>query len=148
MTAILSALLSKMDILVLGLMGETQSVGIYTVAARITDLALLAFMAVESIVAPMIAEFYAKRDYDQLQDLLRLSARNIFAFVLAVSLILTFTGRWVLSWFGEEFILGYWSLLILLGAHLIHAFCGSVSFLLLMTKYQVQATVIFGVGAA
>ena len=112
-------LLKKTDIVMLGAFKGYEQAGIYSAASKISDLVVFALTAINTILAPIVAELYHTRQKERLQRIITLAARAIFIFTLVISLILIVFGKFVLSLFGLAFIAAYVPLLILL--------CGQMS---------------------
>lgn len=132
-----SIISSKVDIFMLGeIQGSTREVGIYSVSIRISDLIGFFLVAFNIVVAPTIAELYAKGRKIELQNTLVRAARLIFVLSLPVILFLALARNWYLPFFGEEFIAASDSLLLLTLAMTINIAVGSVGYILLMTKHD------------
>lgn len=137
-------ILHQIDILMIGAILDSEQVGIYSVASRITGLVVFGLSAVNSIAAPMISELYSTGRHQELQRTVTLAARGIFVFTLIASMSLAIMGEYVLGFFGDEFVIGYIPLIILLGGQAINAMSGSVGFLMIMTGHHNQAAMIIG----
>jgi len=138
-------ILHQIDIIMIGIILDTEQAGIYAVASRITGLVIFGLSAANSIAAPMISELYSTERHQALQRVVTLSARGVFVFTLLTSIGLSVFGEYFLRLFGEEFKMGYEPLLILLTGQVINAMSGSVGFLMVMTGHQNQAAMILGV---
>lgn len=140
-------ILHQTDIIMIGVILDTEQVGFYAVASRIAGLVLFGLTAVNAIVAPMISELYSTGQYQKLQKMITLAARGIFTITLVVSLSLVILGKNILGLFGDEFVVGYMALLILLLGQAVNALAGSVGFLMTMTGHQNKAAQILCVSA-
>lgn len=143
--SILNLLLGQMDVVLLGLLKDVKSAGIYALASRIASLATFGLLAANMLIAPAIAEFHASSDREALQRFMRRSARGVCGFLVASSLALAVVGRQVLWLFGVEFTVGYLPLLVLLIGHAANSLGGSVGFLLTMTGHERAAASILGI---
>ncbi len=143
----MSLILNKTDIIMVGVILDSEQAGIYAVASRVAGLVVFGLTAANAIAAPMISELYSTERYQELQRMITLAARGIGAFTLVVSISLVILGQYMLGLFGEDFVIGYLPLLILLGGQAINALAGSVGFLMTMTGHQKQAAKIFGTSA-
>lgn len=138
--AFLRMLLGQSDVLLIGwLLGDTQAAGLYAVASRLAELTTFGLQAVNTTLAPTIAELYATRQTARLQDIVTRSAQGVFAFTAVVGLALGLLGEWTLGLFGPAFVAAYPALLILLVGQTINAATGSVGYLMTMTGHQRQA---------
>ncbi len=140
-------LMKQFDIIMLGYFSNPTEAGIYSVASRIADLSSFGLMAINMVVAPMIAEQYADQNIIQLQKTATLSAIAIFFITLPVTVISFVFGEQILGLFGSEFKAGYNSLMVLVCGQAFNALAGSVGFFMTMTGRHKQAAVIMGGGA-
>ncbi len=145
---VIGIVLNRVDVLVLGGMVGVAVVGPYYAAVQLAAIALYGLNAVNTILAPMIAERYAANDHAALKRLVHRAAWLTFAITVIVSLITVLVGRWVLGLFGPGFTVAYVPLLIILGGQCVNAAAGPVGFLMAMTRFERQAPAIFGGGAA
>ncbi|KGK91257.1 hypothetical protein DP73_04645 [Desulfosporosinus sp. HMP52] len=128
--------MGQMDIIMLGILIGTDVAGIYSSAQRISTLVIFGLQAVNTMAAPMISELYSSGRIKELQRMVTLASWGIFAVTSIGSLVLIFLGSWILSIFGQAFIIGYLPLIILLIGNIVNALCGSVGFILNMTGNQ------------
>jgi O-antigen/teichoic acid export membrane protein len=142
-----SLVLNRTDIVMLGAILGPSEAGIYAAASRIPSLVAFGLVSTNAIIAPIISELYYTGKNDELQRIVTLAARGIFAFTVTISVVLAVSGRYLLHMFGEEFVAAYIPLLILLCSQLINALAGSVGFLMIMTGHQNQAGLIVTVSA-
>ena len=138
---------NKTDILMIGAyLGPTET-GIYAVATRVAGLVTFGLSAVNAMIAPMISELYSAGQHRELQRIVALAAKGIFAFTVVASAGLILLGPYLLSIFGKDFGVSYIPMLILVGGTTVSALSGSVGFLMVMTKHQREASVIIGISA-
>jgi O-antigen/teichoic acid export membrane protein len=140
-------LLSQTDTAMVGALLGSEQAGIYSVASRIAGFVSFGLVAVNAIMAPLIARLYADGDKVALQEIIRLSARVVFAATCAFGLIISAFGRQVLGLYGEEFLAGQFVLVILVLGQIANGFMGSVGFLMTMTGHQAQAAKMLSVAA-
>lgn len=125
-----------------GLLGAAR-VGPYYAAVQIAGFGSFGFTAINSILAPMIAEHYAAGRLSLLGQLMRRAAWITFLSTSVLAGGLAILGRYLLEMFGPKFAIAYVPLLILLFGEWLGTCAGSVGFLLTMTRFQRQAPVIF-----
>lgn len=142
-----SLLISNTDIVMLGILNSTTSAGIYAATAKSAGLVSFGLMAVNAIVAPTISQLYTERRFKTLQSMLTKSARAILVFTICASLPFIFFGRFFLSFFGPDFLIGATPLAILVGGHIVNATAGSVGYILIMTGRHKIVTIAFGASA-
>jgi O-antigen/teichoic acid export membrane protein len=140
----LHLVLSRIDMLLIGMLLDTEAAGVYAAATRIAALVLFGYGAVNAIVAPIIAEMYAQGETSRLQGVLRLSALGVLVFSLPLAVGIIVMGHWLLGFFGPDFDRGFTVLVILALAQLASVLAGPVGFLLTMTGHQRNAAVVAG----
>jgi O-antigen/teichoic acid export membrane protein len=146
--ATVHVLLSRSDLLLLGVLTDTTSVGVYAVAARIADLVGFALTAVNVIFAPQIAALHARGDHAALQAAVTTTSWWVTLSALVIALPLFVMAEMVLSLFGAAFTSGTVVLRILLVGQIVNAAAGSVGWMLTMTGHERQAAAVLGVAAA
>lgn len=143
LAAIIQEALNQVDILMLGILADTRSAGLFSAAWRLASLVSFAVAALTSVSGPLIASLYDQRDWTRLARMAVAAAQIGTVAALAASLPLVFAGRLVLSLFGPEFVSAYPALLVLLLGGVANALTGSVAYLMTMTGRHVPATMIF-----
>ena len=108
---------------------------------------IFGILSVNMVFAPMIAELYAQHRMAELQKLVTLAARGIFAFSLVIGVFLAILGEWLLGLFGPAFTAAYPALLILIVGMLVNSFVGPVGFLMMMTGHHREAALVLAVAA-
>ncbi len=135
-SGIASMLMTWTDIIMLGIFLPSSDVGIYSVALRISTLVSIVLIAVNTVAAPKFAGFWALGKADELIFF----AKKVTQFISVISIILfsvvIFFGKEVLMFFGNEYVNGLSSLIVLSFGQLINAMAGSVGYILIMTQYQ------------
>ncbi|OWY24371.1 flippase [Sphingobacteriales bacterium UPWRP_1] len=134
--SLLAIINNRADVLILGSLATDADVGIYNVAARLADVPKMLLMAANLALAPLFADLYARRQMQQLQNLLTRSVRLITAAGLLPVLLLVLFGKPVLAIWGHEFVTGHWALAFMCLAQLFNLACGSVGVLLMMTGHE------------
>lgn len=129
-------LIGRIDMLMLGYFTTSDQVGIYGTVTNLAVLIVFSLQSVNTIFSPNIAELYELGDVEHLSDLLKTLTRWIFYISLAIYGMLVILGPDLLRLYGEEFIVGYASLLILAFGQLMNALAGSTGSILLMTGHQ------------
>ncbi len=132
-------IISQADMLLLGALGGTTAAGVYGVAARLASLVSMGVVSVESILAPQIADLYARQRFAELQAAVTHAARLTLWWSALTIAVLAVVARPLLALFGPEFVEAAPLLLPLAGAQLVIAASGSVGFLLSMTGHQRDA---------
>ncbi len=124
------------DTLMLGVFGNTQEVGVYNVALRLSMITSMTLMAINTIAAPKFAEFWGNRDIKSLARVAQQSTRLTFWMSFPILLLFLIFPECILGLFGEEFKMGAFALMILAMGQFINAVSGSVGYILQMTDKQ------------
>jgi len=140
-------ILRQADIVMIGILMGTKYAGIYAIVSRITGLVSFGKNSIDTIAAPIISELFSAQKRAQLQRIVTLSARGVFSFTTLSSLVLGFSGIYVLSLFGSEFQVGYTPLLFLLIGQVLKSLLGSAGFLMSMTGHHNQGAIIVTISA-
>ncbi len=125
-----------MDSLMLGYFLNEEEVGLYNVALRISNLVMIPLFAVNAVAAPKFAEDYSKDGGSSLQHTVSQASKMIFLLSIPIVIVLVVLGEFALSIFGEEYIVSYLPMLILLIGQAVNVSAGSVMNLLQMTGYE------------
>jgi O-antigen/teichoic acid export membrane protein len=124
------------DILMLSYYKTTVDVGIYNSSLRLATLSGVTLIAVNAIAAPKFVEFYSKNDMGGLKDTVQKSTKMIFFMSAPLLIILIIFSKQILSFFGDEFIIGYIALIYLCASRFVNAISGSVGYIMQMTDQQ------------
>jgi len=131
---------NRADVLILGALAGAGLVGPYYAAVKLAALAVYGLTAVNTILAPMIAESYAAGDHARMAKMVHHAAKLTFIVTMLVALPLAIGGHWILGLFGKGFSeSAYVPLLIILFGQCINATAGPVGFLMTMTRYEREA---------
>ncbi len=139
--------LNQSDILMIGIFIGPMEAGIYTAATKTAALVSFVLVAVNAIAAPMIAEFHAKGDLENLQRMSSAAARWMFWPSLSLTMGLLLLGRPILGLFGSEFPEGYPALVLLALGQLVNASVGPVGYLMSLTGHQDLSARVYGLSA-
>lgn len=130
----MSVISGQTDIIMLGILTDTESVGLYRVALQGGLLVVFAFEAIRNVIAPHIARNYRVGELNKVQTMLTWATRMTLLGAFPIALVLIFQGEWILSWvFGEAYSQSYMTLAILCVGQLLMACFGPVQSLLRMT---------------
>jgi O-antigen/teichoic acid export membrane protein len=132
----LQILINKIDILIIGLIIDTKSAGIYAVAALVSSIISFPLDATNITIGPQISEKFHTGNINDLQKLLTDSMKIACVIMLPLILCLCFGGKLILSMFEQEYVKGYTCLMILVSAHIFNTITGSVGLILSMTGFQ------------
>ena len=146
---ILNLIPQHAGILILGWMRGPEEVGLYKVAYQTASLIPFGLMAVNTAIAPTLAQLYAVGDKTKLRKVMLTASAVATAFALPLVLLFIFKGKWFLSLaFGEAFAESTTALAIITGGQTINAMTGPVGLLLIMSGYEGKAILGRGIGGA
>ena len=137
LTSSMALVMGWTDIVMLGMFRSESEVGVYSVLVKLASLTSISLLAVNSIAAPKFAELYSKKDMLGFKKVAQSSTKMIFFSSLPIILILSLFSKHILSIFGDEFIIGYVALWILMAGQTISAMSGSVGVILNMTGNEI-----------
>lgn len=133
MSVFLNIFLNRTDILMLGYFGSTADVGIYSLAAKLSQVVFIISVSVYGIFAPVVSELFAKDDRLKLKKIFSQSTRYSAIVTVPIFGVLILSHKTLLSVFGKEFASGGEVLLILGFAFLINSILGFAGQMLLMS---------------
>lgn len=134
--SVLILVVNQTDLVMLGLLATPEATARFSVAARVSEIALFGFVAINSIAAPLFAEHHAANNRVKLLEITGFSAFSGFAYMLVLCLLLVVCGKMLLGLFGAAYVNAYPALLILLVGQFVNSCTGSVGNLLSMTGHQ------------
>lgn len=141
--AVCYGLLTHCDLLMVGAFLTADQVALYQAASRTAALVSFPILALNALVAPMIARLHAEHRLDELQRAVRRATQLVFWPALAGGLLAIFGGRLILGLFGSAFTAGHGALTILVLGHLISVASGPVTYLLTMTGHQDRCALVW-----
>lgn len=129
---------AQIAILLLGALGDSESVAHMSVAQRAAQLVVLPLMVMNSVVAPNFVNALQSGARDQLRSVAQYSARLTFAVALPVATIFALFGRPILGLtFGPDYgVSAYMPMLILVMAQLLSAAVGASGYLLTISGHE------------
>lgn len=132
----------KVDTIMLGMYEEmdTEMVGIFTVALKISIITNFVIAALKTIAMPKISELFWSGELDRLKRMVRKSALLIFGFTGPVSIVLILAASFLLGLVGEGFQSGATTLQIFAIVQMINGACGLVAAFMNMTGDQAYFT--------
>lgn len=126
----------ELETLMLGFLGLTIGVGIYSAALRLSNVGIMFYLSIIAISAPIISDMYSRGDYIQLKTFYQTTAKWSMTFNIPIFLILTIFAEPLLSIFGEDFTSGSTGLIILAFGPLISSSSGLGGTVINMTGYS------------
>ena len=132
------------DVILVGLMLNLESSGLYFNAFRTAGLMTLFTFAIELVIAPMIAQHFHAGEMRKAQAIAAMGSAAGFAFSLLVFIAYFGWGQWILSFFGPAYAEA-WQVLVLLSLGLLFdAATGPSKIVMMMTGHERAYAVIFG----
>lgn len=132
------------DVILVGLMLDLESSGLYFNAFRTAGLMTLFTFAIELVIAPMVAEHYHSGAMRKAQAITALCAWAGFVFSLVIFSLFLFFGEFILSLFGPAYAEGTLVLLLLAFGLLFDAVTGPSKIVMMMTGHERAYVGIFG----
>jgi O-antigen/teichoic acid export membrane protein len=143
-----NTLVARLPAILLGLLIGPAPVALFALASRLAETVVFAMTIVSMTTAPRAAELHASRDYQGLQRLFLHSTLAVSAWALPIALGLLVAGRWLLGWFGPEFIAAYPILVVLVIGQTVDAISGTVGLILTMGGWERDVFKTHAVGLA
>ncbi|MGS2725686.1 flippase [Psychroserpens sp. BH13MA-6] len=126
------------DTFMLGAMVSKEDLGIYNVTYKLATIALVVIAAVNTVLAPRIAELYDSNKIGQIYKEVQKATKVITYITVPIVLVLLLFRGPLLRLFGNEFDRGEITLIVIALGLLFNALSGSVGQVLNMTKHQNQ----------
>ena len=133
----------EVDTLMLGVMIDTDAVGLYRPATRIVGLASFMTVAVGRVMMPMIARLHTEGNIRDLSHVLTAAARISFLYAVVISALLALAAPHILRLFSDEFIPAADVIRILLVGVVFAAGVPTGYHLLAMTGFQALTARVF-----
>ena len=129
---------TRADTLLLGLLTDAESVGLYQVAVQGAQAVAFGLGSINLVAAPHFAGLHEQRLKQKLQRLVTLSGRTVLLIALLVVVSLVLSGEvLIMLIFGLEYRMAYLPLMILAVGQLANAGFGLAGMLLTMTGHEI-----------
>ena len=137
-------LMAWTDKLMIGGMLNSEAVGIYHTAFKLSMFSAIALMSINSIASPKFAEKFYNNDFIGLKKISNQSTKLIFVSSIPLIIISFLFPKLLLGIFGKEFVSGTIAFLILSVGRLISSLSGPAGNILQMTNNQnIYAKILF-----
>lgn len=131
------ALLSQLDLLIVGVLATSAQVATYAVPFRLALFVGFPLIVVNQVVPPLIASWHAGGAVERLERTLRATAGLAFIGSLLIAVVYVVGGKLIIGeLFGQKYVGGYTILLILTAGQVLQTYAGSCGFALMMTGHQ------------
>lgn len=139
-TAWVTAINGSLSLIMLGILGDEATVGVFSIAVQLTTLMTLGLVAANASMAPAMSRLSASSDaadLPRLQTLASHSCELSLVFGLPLALIYLFFGTALIPFtFGAPFSGAYWPTVILALGQLLNIGFGSVAILLYANRQE------------
>ena len=132
-------LILRSDILMLGLLTITSDVGVYSAGAKLAQAATLAMVALNIVFSPRASELFHKKNYQGLRRLYFKTLKYQALLTLVFIAVLAFLAPYILTILGVNYAGALPVIYMLLCGYALNALWGPIPFLMIMTKYEMQA---------
>ena len=129
--SLLQLLTGKIGMLLLPYFTLQQDIGIYNISSRFADLLIYPFYLLHTVLPQMFAH-HNNSDVTYKQELFSNSTWILMITSLPLLLLNVLGGKWLLGYFGHEFVLGYTALIYLCLANFLFAVFGPSNTILMM----------------
>jgi O-antigen/teichoic acid export membrane protein len=131
--------------IIIGKYSSSEDVALYSIAQRISMLTSFALIAINLVAAPKFASITQRIDTKELRKISLFCSRLMLAISIPMFVCLLSFPRFILSFFGAEYIEADLILQVLVVGQFIYVMSGSVYFLLNMTghEYEMKNIMIF-----
>ncbi len=130
--------LGWLDTFILGIYETDENIGIYNAALKLALVTSFSIEAINSSLAPKIANAFAEQAHEKFKGLVKFSTRINFVATAGIVAVLLIFNQFFLGIFGEEFLIGKYVLIILCSIHLLNSTTGSVGIIMQMIGRQKQ----------
>ncbi|HWY98468.1 MAG TPA: polysaccharide biosynthesis C-terminal domain-containing protein, partial [Bacteroidia bacterium] len=129
------------DLLLLGFIKTSTQVGIFNISHKIA-LTLYFFLAVmNTIIAPSISRMNSLNDKEGLQRMITKTIKWVMIFSLPAAILIIAFSKWIMLYFGPEFVEGQLALIIMTATQLFSISCGPVGVISMMTGHEKYNTI-------
>lgn len=126
-------LASSIDVIMLGWLSDSSSVGLYTVATRLVLFIAFFLQITNSAISPKIATFFANGKILEIKVMVKQVTFGLIIIGIISTVFFFFLGKPLLGLWGEEFTQAYYCLIILCFGQFINISTGCSGVLLIMS---------------
>lgn len=137
LTATMNFLIGQTGVIMLGIFRTEDEIGYYDISVKLATLTAFIITAVNSIAAPKFSELFHSDKIDDLFYVAKKSTKLIFWTTTPILVVLIVFGRPLLgAAFGQEFVVAYPALVVLVIGQFVNSVSGSTSLFMNMTGQQ------------
>jgi len=144
MVTSISMVVAWTDIFILGIFKDDYTVGLYSVAIKISTTMSFGLMAINVVVAPLFSKEFANKKYRKLIKLLSNATKISAFFGIFIGVLLLLFSDMILSFFGSEFIAVKDVLYILIVSQIFNTASGPIFMFMNMTGHHSIVLKIYG----
>jgi len=132
---IFTLIIKWMDVFLLGFFRSTSEVGIYNVVLSTSSLLVLVPTGIMVLFLPIITRLYSQNNKKEIKEVTVRTSKWIFFANFPIFMILLLFSKQILRiMFGNEYVIGYTALLVLIFAFLLHSITHVNSSILIMLR--------------
>jgi len=131
-----SIIASKADVIMIGILGTFDEVGIYSIAAQLAMMTSLFLVVINSAIKPKLASLFANNSIDELRNMVQRVTKILIFLALLFVIFFIVMGQWILGFWGTEFQEAYWILVILSIGQFFNISTGCSGTLLIMCGFE------------
>jgi O-antigen/teichoic acid export membrane protein len=146
MSGIFLVLLNWTDILMLARFETESQIGIYNVAFKVGYLALFFVVSMNVVIMPKVSELYHQNNHIDIKKVINKATQVVILLTVPLAIVIICFSKFILSFFGEGFIAGGTTLILITLGALFNAITGNVDQILNMTNNQKLVRNIFIIG--
>jgi len=136
---------SSIDIIMLGWLSNSSSVGLYTVATRLVLFIAFFLQITNSTISPKIAALFANNQLKEINIMVKQVTFWLIVIGVLSTVFFLFLGKPILSLWGNEFTQAYYCLIILCFGQFINVSTGCSGVLLIMSGNEKVFSYISGI---
>lgn len=140
--ALFSNFFLDINIVTVGLYLNSDQLAIFNACFRVAVLIAFGIQSIDAILLPRFTQMYAAQDNVKLQRLIMLTTQLKFWSSVCGLVIFSVFGRDILSYFGEEFVVGYNALILLALSQVIRAAVGPLALILSLTGHHAYCLIV------
>jgi O-antigen/teichoic acid export membrane protein len=141
----ISSLGTRIDILMLGVLKNAPSVGIYGAADKVSEYLTVFFSVMNMIIVASVSKLHALNEKVKLQRMITKTIRWVFICTVPFYIGILLFNKWIMLFFGPAFETGQHALLILASAQLLNIAFGPVGLVSIMTGNE-RINTFFAIG--
>lgn len=135
-SGLMQLLLNWTDIFMLGIMKTNEDVGKYNVAFKIGSMMLIFLATISIIILPKLSQYFEEKNMKELEKIIKQSTKLGILISTPFLIALILFGKYILSFFGDEYISSYNILVIIAITGYFGVLCGNIDQILNMSNNQ------------